>query len=49
MQAMATPIFKSAQHIDSQMLHGLNMLPSPSSAFHPPPITYMYNFCKDDN
>ena len=27
-----------------QMLHCSKMLPSPSSAFHPPPITPMFNF-----
>ena len=44
MQEMAAPIFRSNQTMISQMLHGLNLLPSPSGAFRHPLITPRFNY-----
>jgi len=44
MQEMVALIFKSNQSLISQMLHGPNVLPSLSRAFHPSPIIPMFIF-----
>lgn len=50
MQDMIPLIFKINQSLISQILHGLNLLFSLSSKFHPPPIIHMFDFfCKEDN
>ena len=50
MQDMISLIFKSNQSLILKILHGLNLLFSLSSKFHPLPIIDMFHFfCKEDN
>jgi hypothetical protein len=44
MQEMAAPIVNINHTLISQMLHGPNLLPSPFSAFRPPPMTSTFNY-----
>jgi hypothetical protein len=44
MQEMAAPIVNRNHTLISQMLHGPNLLPSPFSAFRPPPMTSTFNY-----